>query len=287
MNRRRWAAILIVAGIAFGIVLSWMRISGHKTASGGLSGNEKTNSGPVSAVASAGQTSPSGVTHGGGMAGATVFSNATTAAAEADRFHHHAELVKMRAAVWDYQQRMRSVGVPADTQDLFDDWAMILYRDSLRVGMARLPAADPAAAELLAALRADTAPQIDMIQKANLGPVPEGRTTNLLVQVAALTGSPGLPEAQWMAAEFAYLFSKAKQRSDSFYMSEMKAMLNSLAPIAEKIALVAPFAEIGDRTLAEYPQEYFEGLLQDPGLDVSDRVNVQGLLDAIRQSRTP
>lgn len=289
MNFRRWAAIVIVASVAGGALLMGVRLSGLRATSAGTA--ESAAMASASAPASS-AASPAGVASGtfgsGGAAVAAGASNAVpAAAAEEDLFKHHAGLVVARQAVWDYQERVKSAGVPVETSDLFREWAMVLYRDSLQVGLGKLPATDPAAQELAIALRTDTVPRIAMIQMAELGAIPASRTTNLLSKIAALQGVPGLPEAQWMAAEFEHLFKKAKQRSDSYYMSEMKKLLNSQAPVEEKMAYVDQFVEIDDVTLAEYPREYFEQLLQENTLNPDQRVNVQDLLQRISQMRTP
>jgi hypothetical protein len=286
MNFRRWVAVLILILVA--VVFLFMRMRSAGVDSGQSTAASEAQKGLASAsMPAAAMSGQPGATNGGGGASAAAPANATKATTpEEERFRHHETLVKMRQAVWDYQQQLRSAGVPADTQNLFNEWAMVLYRDSLRVGIDRRRANDPLAQDMSAALRADARPQIDMIQKADLGEIPEARTTNLLVKVATLSALPELPEAQWMASEFDHLFKKAKQRSDSFYMSEMKDVLNSQAPIEQKTGYVERFIVIRDVTLSAYPQEYFEQLLQGTTLDPNQRVKVQGLLEAIRQMRT-
>lgn len=288
MTFRRPVASLVAVLAILGLLVLWMRWSPFSVEPVSSKPEVAANAVPTGPSSTTGQPIVPAATNGGStMASAAVSSNAPSVPDAADRFRHHAELVQARQAVWGFEEQLRAAGVPADAPDRFRAWARLLYRDSLRVGIARLPAADPAAAELLAALSADTDPRIEMVRKADLGPIPEARTTNLLVQVAALTGAPGLPETRWLVAEFAHLFSKAKQRSDSHYMSEMKKRLPSSAPVAQKLEYVRPFVEIGDVAMAEYPREYFEQLLQEPGLNPDDRVKVEELLAAIRQLGAP
>ncbi|MBL0058855.1 MAG: hypothetical protein IPP35_07050 [Elusimicrobia bacterium] len=214
---------------------------------------------------------------------AVAATSPSSAFSSTDRFRFHEELVKAQKSVWDFQSRMNSTGVPADTRDLFHKWARLIYEDSLRVGINRLPAGDPLAKELGAALLTDGEPRSEMVLKANLGPIPSSRITTLLARVADLQGHHDSPWTGWVASEFEWLFKKAKQRSDGFYMSEMKDLLVSQEPLEKKIDFVMRFVAIGDARMADYPREYFDELLKTQSLESNQRVKIQALLNEINK----
>lgn len=296
MNSRRWMAILVIAGVVGGLFLVWRYLAIHgKPAASVKEGNSAQD-----ALVSEAPTPvpPAPVTNLPPATGAIQPGvNAAEPASipvpsalplEEIRFKHAATLVKVRQDVWEYRQRLKTEDVPAETRDLFRGWAMELYRDSLIFGMGELPANDPVVQELDAAFHTDAEPRLAMIQKSGLEPMSVSRTSDLLSKVAALPGNPGRPEALGMAQEFEHLFKKAKQRSDSDYMSEMKDLLiDPQASVDEKVEFVERFVEIRDLAMAEYSREYFQELLQEPGLDQNQLVKVQDLLRKISQMRMP
>ncbi|MBK9695017.1 MAG: hypothetical protein IPO76_06445 [Elusimicrobia bacterium] len=219
--------------------------------------------------------------------GAVAATSPSSAFSPTDRFRFHEELVRAEKSVWNFKSSRHLAGVPPNTGDLFHKWARLIYEDSLRVGIDRLPAGDPLAKELGAALLTDGEPRSEMVLKANLGPIPSSRITILLARVAELQGQPSIPEAEWMASEFEWLFKKAKQRSDGFYMSEMKDLLVSQEPLEKKIDFVMRFVAIGDARMADYPREYFDELLKTQSLESNQRVKIQALLNEINKLMRP
>ena len=296
MSIRRWRAVLAVAGVVGGLLLIW----NHRTR------DETTSSKGEEARSAQGQ--PDGVQdapaaslpplkqapaasanqQGGRGAIPDPFLMPPAKNLEEIRFQHAATLVKARHDVWAFRQRLKTEDVPPETRDLFRQWAMDLYRDSLIYGMGELPVNDPVAGELAAALRTDTTPQPERIQKSGVPPDSISRTSNLLAKIAALQGNPSRPETLWMMLEFEHLFKKAKQRSDTHFMSVMKDLLkDSQAPLEDKIEFTERFIEIRDLAMAEYPREYFEELMQETTLNPDQRVKVQDLLQKISEMRAP
>ncbi len=275
MNRRVSVAVVLVllAGLAFVATRQKQRVAETDSPGAAQSGaSALTNStNPTSAA------NPTNV----------IFAGNPTMPRE-PRFIHHTNLVAVQSALRLYREAIKTGEVPPETPALFREWAMVLYRDSLMVGMNKLPSGDPVAQEFADALANDTEPRVEMVVKAELGMIPEGRTTNVLQKVAALTGIPSTPDTSWMLSEFEHLVKKAKQRSDSHYMSEMKKQLPDPAVSIEvKVDSVQPFVAIGDVVLAEYPQEYFQQVLQEPALTPSSRQRINDLLAAISEVRNP
>ena len=231
-----------------------------------------------------------GATPGGGVPNATPAPTNAVApvVSDADRFEHHVALMRAQQAARALRPRLPEPGGAAEARERFQEWALLLYRDSLRLGIVRRPPGDPVALELAAALRDDQAPRIDMVRKAELGPIPEARTTNLLSRAQALSGAPVLPEAEWMLEEFNHLLKKAKQRSDTFYMSEMKTQFALATTTVEaKLAITERFLAAGDVAMAEYPREHFDVLLQGNTLNPDLQNKVRDLLRRIEQARKP
>ena len=296
MNTRRWLTILFVAGVAGGFLLIWNHRTGRDRTStrteGVKSAQEPTVVTKATSSLSLPVTNPppaiSAVTGSVGTADSAPIPQPPATDLEEVRFQHDAALVKARHDVWAFRQRLKTEDVPSETRDLFQKWAMELYRDGLIYGMGELPANDPVAGELAAALRTDTEPRLEMIQKSGMPPVSISRTCDLLAKIAALQGNPGRPEMLWMTLEFEHLLKKAKQRSDSYYMSVMKDLLkDSQAPLEDKIEYTEQFIEIRDLAMAEYPREYFEELLQETTLNPEQRLKVQNLLQKISEMRAP
>ena len=292
MNSRRWMAILVIAGVVGGLFLVWhyLAIRGKPVAS-----VEEGNSAQDALVSEAPTPDlPPPVTNlppatGAIQPGVNAAEPAyIPAPLDEIRFQHDAALVKARHDAWEYRQRLKTNEVPDETRDFFRNWAMDLYRDSLIFGMGELPENDTVAGELKAALHADTEPRLALIQKSGLEPVSISRTTNLLAKIAALQGDPESSEVLWTTLEFEHLLKKAKQRSDTHFMSVMKDLLKDpQATVEEKIEFVERFVEIRDLAMAEYPREYFEELLQETTLNQDQRVKVQELLQEVSQMRTP
>jgi hypothetical protein len=290
MTPRPWLALLSVAVLIFAFWVLWTRRLGFDSASAknvatpDAAGHVTADPSAMAAIAATG-TNASTLA---GAPGSGVTDAPAAAMFDEERIAFHEELVKAREEIEEYRTRVMAGTIPDGTIDSLRAWALLLYRDSLRVGVGRRPAGDPVARELAEALRTDAAPRIETIQKAGLGTIPETRTTELLSKVAGLNAVPGLDEARWMATEFEHLFKKAKQRSDSHYMSEMKTLMDrSQASVNRKIEYVDRFVRMRDVTLAEYPREYFEQLLQKPALERADQVNVEALLGRIGSLRTP
>ena len=285
-------AILVIAGVVGGLFLVWhyLAIRGKPVAS-----VEEGNSAQDALVSEAPTPDlPPPVTNlppatGAIQPGVNAAEPAyIPAPLDEIRFQHDAALVKARHDAWEYRQRLKTNEVPDETRDFFRNWAMDLYRDSLIFGMGELPENDTVAGELKAALHADTEPRLALIQKSGLEPVSISRTTNLLAKIAALQGDPESSEVLWTTLEFEHLLKKAKQRSDTHFMSVMKDLLkNPQATVEEKIEFVERFVEIRDLAMAEYPREYFEELLQETTLNQDQRVKVQELLQEVSQMRTP
>lgn len=296
MSARRWRAVLVVAVVVGGLFLIWKHQTGRDMA---ISQEEEAGSAqeqpggatdtPVPPLTPTNQA-PAASTNQQGGRGAIPdpFLMPPAKNFEEIRFQHTAALVKARHDVWEYRQHLKTNEVPAETRDLSRQWAMELYRDSLIYGMGKLPENDSVAQELATAFRTDSEPRPEMIQKSGLEPVSISRTCDLLAKIAALQGNPGRPEMLWMTLEFEHLFKKAKQRSDTHFMSVMKDLLkDSQAPLEDKIEYTERFIEIRDLAMAEYPREYFEEFLQETTLNQDQRVKVQNLLQKISEMRAP
>ncbi len=201
-------------------------------------------------------------------------------------FQNNADLVTLRQEVHDYGKSLRTGDITSGPVVLFNKWAMALYRDCLLYGISNSDPADPVLPELYAAYNKDPKPRPDLIRKCKLGDAPVAASIELLTRVQGLSGDAALSDALSIVEAFKARFKHAKKRSDTYFMSRMKDLLeNKQLPLEEKIDYTRRFVAVRDISLAEYPREYFEELLKSSSLSGAQTENINKLLKDINQLR--